>query len=269
MSVREACRAHGCSVTQFLVAVKALAEVEWSLTKSLEHESLYKPMLKHYAESTHVASASNIVDQRIRLGEYNSHKTSTCGSPGHSAEGFPLLISMDPIRKALKYDPLSLDSDKKIQRHVSKEIFWHGVVMNVKEYWQSEKIDLEAFIDRSIQCTATAKNFTAAVESFMVPALCTSSIGDIDQLKICQSYSPINSKTALGPRILVDGFMFAVRVPTPMKLAVSWQWNNRLTVRLISGAKYTSHTDMSAFNKIFKSWIVQTCCIPSLPFARL
>ncbi|KAE9386502.1 hypothetical protein BT96DRAFT_928144 [Gymnopus androsaceus JB14] len=261
MSVRGACRAHGYSVTQFLFAVKALTEVEWSLTKSLEHESLYKPMLKHYAESTHFPSVLNIVDQRIRLGEYNSHKTSTCGSPGVLTDGFPLLLAMDPIRKALKYDPLSLDSDKKIQRHVSKEIFWHGVVKNSKESWQSEKIDVEAFIAREIRRTATAKDFTATVDSFMMTGLFTSSIGDIDQMKICEAYSPINSKAALGPRILVDGFVFAVRVPTPMKMVIFWQWNNRLTIRPISGAKYTSHTEMSAFIEIFKAWIVQTCCI--------
>ncbi|KAE9391597.1 hypothetical protein BT96DRAFT_925204, partial [Gymnopus androsaceus JB14] len=266
MSVREACHIHGYNVTQFLVAVKALTEVEWSLTKSLEHENLYEPMLKHYAESTHFPSVLNMVSQRMRLGEYNSHKTSTCGSPGISTDGIPLLLSMDPIRKALKYDPLSLDSDKKIQRHINKEIFWHGVVKNAKESWQSEKIDIESFIAREIQRTATAKDLTAAVDSFMMPALLTSSIGDIDQLKACEAYSPINSKAALGPRILVDGFVFAIRVPTPLKMVGCWQWSNRLTVRVISGAKYTSHTEMNAFIEIFRSWIIQTCCIPSLHF---
>lgn len=68
--------------------------------------------------------------------KYAKHD-SAFGSPAVTVDGFPLMIDMALVRKAVKYDAIV----GKVERDATDEVFWNGVVGKFKELWKASDVN--------------------------------------------------------------------------------------------------------------------------------
>ncbi len=109
---------------------------------------------------------------------------------------------------------------------------------------------------REVERREASKEFNGA--SYMVPALLSTSLGELVALDIATRFS--ESIPSEDPeRILIEEFGIAIRTPTTLKTLLFWQWNNRLTIRVTTGAKWTTNDGIVAYNNIFERWINDVC----------
>ena len=101
--------------------------------------------------------------------------------------------------------------------------------------------------------------------AYMVPALMASSIGDIEQLGLLRDFSPsipptpTDSEPKGQERMLVEQVSYSVRCPTPVKMVLSWQWNERLLIRPQTASRWTSQNGLDRMGEILHSWIKAIC----------
>ncbi|KAF8875358.1 hypothetical protein CPB85DRAFT_1568284 [Mucidula mucida] len=246
LKLRKACRAHGYTVTQFLVALKAVTEVEWVMRFPQDDpEDQRLEAIRIYRESSIFPTAWNLVDQRYKLKDYTSH-SSEHSSPSFAADGCALVLSMDAMRAVVKFD----EATRKVE--TKPEHFWDTAVAESKKQWTSCDLSLNAYVTREVERREASKEFNGA--SYMVPALLSTSLGELEALDIATRFS--ESIPSEDPeRILIEEFGIAIRTPTTLKTLLFWQWNNRLTIRVTTGAKWTTNDGIVAYNNIFERWI--------------
>ncbi|KAI5124894.1 hypothetical protein M0805_007323 [Coniferiporia weirii] len=249
---RNACRAHNVTVTQAITALMAVAEVEWVLRFAQgETEEERKQAVETYEKATHIPSLWNVVDQRHKLKDY-ARFASTRGSSPIGVEGFPLMLDMAVIRQAVKYNKESGE----VQRDTSDAVFWNVVAKMCRDLWKSSDLDLSAYVQREMMCHAYSSMYEPT--SYMIPALMSSSVGDIEKLGLLTAFSPSVPSNATK-RILLEQVSVSVRCPTPTKMVLTWQWNGRLQIRPQTAARWTTDKGMQAMGEVMRSWIDATC----------
>ncbi|KAK7449276.1 hypothetical protein VKT23_013419 [Stygiomarasmius scandens] len=252
---REACRQRNLTVTQATTALMSLAELEWVMSFPMgETEEQKKAAIKGFKEATHVPSIWNIVDQRLKMGEYSSHEGEK-GSPTMAADGFPLMMDMHVLRKAIKYD----EATGQITRNPRDDVFWDSVVPMCRDAWKVNDMSWQGFLQREIGSQQMIPLFVG--EAYMIPSLLSSSIGDAELCGFLTHVSPLIRRQReakgeiLDKHLVMDQLSFSVRTPTPLKMILVWQWNGRMMLRLHSSAKWTSEEGMKKFGQIFSEWI--------------
>ncbi|KAH8113287.1 hypothetical protein DFH11DRAFT_1689464 [Phellopilus nigrolimitatus] len=249
---RDACRAHGVTVTQAITALTAVAEVEWSLSFTQgESAEEREETLETYKTASHIPIVWNVVDQRNKLKEYTRHDSAK-GSCPISAEGFPLMLDMVAIRQAVKYNK----DTNSVERDSSDAVFWDVVVKMAQDMWKTSDTDLPAYTEREMFCQAYSSMYDPT--AYMIPALMSSSVGDIEKLGLLTAFSPAVPSNEMA-RLVVEEVSLGVRCPTPSKMVLAWQWNNQITIRPQTAARWTSEAGMQAMCKVFRSWIDATC----------
>lgn len=115
---------------------------------------------------------------------------------------------------------------------------------------------LPAYMEREVMCQMYSTMFDAA--SYQIPALLNSSVGDLEALGLLTAFSPAVPSNK-SKRLLLEQVSISVRCPTPTKMVLAWQWNNRLLIRPQSAAKWTSEKGLQAQCAVMKSWIDAVC----------
>ncbi|KAF9256312.1 hypothetical protein L218DRAFT_1007489 [Marasmius fiardii PR-910] len=239
---------HGRTISQVVTAFSILAHAEVSLaTAAKAGPERFKVVSQSYKESEVYKIVSTFTNYRHKFPEpYNSLSSETPG-PLSTFDGMPLLLPMDPIRKFFTVDDAT--SSVSVNTDGLSDAFWDGLVDATAKSWKDHDISLHGFATREKGSQGIIHNFPKNL--LHVPALITSSIGDLGRLNIFDPYLPSQGNKTLT---VVDVFCGQrVRVPAIMNLF--WQYDGKLSCQWFTGGEWTSEDELKEVVDSFKRWI--------------
>ncbi|KAH8823438.1 hypothetical protein DL96DRAFT_1713848 [Flagelloscypha sp. PMI_526] len=245
--LHELSKAHGKTVTQVITALSILAHTEVALTAAAKAgEERFKLVAGSFNQATFYLIAWNFINHRHKFpGGFKSLSSET-PSPLCTADGVPLILPMDPIRKFFTIDEQKLT----VATSTESAAFWDGLVETTAGGWKSHDTSLQAYWDREAVAHQSIHTFQPQV--FHVPALIVSSVGDVDgRLDILSSYTPSKGNKTLTITEAITGIR--MRVPPLMNLL--WQFDGKLSCQWFTAGEYTTQDELDSVVEVFKKWI--------------
>ncbi|KAL0581971.1 hypothetical protein V5O48_000029 [Marasmius crinis-equi] len=250
-NLHSACKAHGRTVSQVVTAFSILAHAEVSLAKAAKAgPERFNTVSKSYKESDVYKIVFTFTNYRHKFPENYRTLSSETPGPLSTFDGMPLSLPMDPVRKFFTIDDAS--STASVRQNADKDLdsaFWDGLVEATANSWKEHDISLEGFATREESSQGIIHNFPKNI--LHVPALITSSIGDLGRLNIFDAYLPSKNN---GTLTVVDAICGQrMRVPAIMNLF--WQYDGKLSCQWFTGGEWTTEEELQQVVDAFRRWI--------------
>jgi len=239
------CKAHKSNVTPVVNSILVLADVEttlwWGRRQGKEKFNVVKQM---FETADLFPIPINAMDRRAAFRPEHYDLESPLGTPGVASEGYPTMHDMNVVRKSIR-----LSEDGQIQRDMSDETFWDGVVANAIEILEPGRPLSPTFRADQVRFAGVAvRELTSEVLASRV--LC-SSIGDIDKLHLLRRWKP--STAGAGSTLVIDRLIPSIRIPTPTLCCICHQYDGHLTLQLQGSSRHNSQEAWQYFGEVVES----------------
>jgi hypothetical protein len=241
------CKAHKSNVTPVVNSLLVLADVEttlwWGRRQGKEKFNVVKQMF----ETADVFPIPiNGMDRRAAFMPEHHDLESPLGTPGVASEGYPTRHDMNVVRKSIL-----LTEDGQIQRNMSDETFWDGVVANAIEILEPGRPISPTFRADQVRFAGLAvQELTGEVLASRV--LC-SSIGDIDKYGFLRRWRP--STATAESTLVIDRLILSIRISTPTICCICYQYDGHLTLQLQGSSQHNSQEAWQYFGEAVESRI--------------
>ncbi|KAF9258214.1 hypothetical protein L218DRAFT_813123, partial [Marasmius fiardii PR-910] len=164
---------------------------------------------------------------------YNVLLSETPG-PLASFDAFPLLFSMEPVRRFFKVNKDT--STASIDSVNLSDAFWNGL------------FSLQGYAARERKEQVTIHNLN--LDIVHIPNLAVSSIGDFGRLNLLNDYLPSKKNATLTVTDLVHG----QRMRIPMILHASWTFDGKFNSHWFTGGEWMTEEEFQLIVESFKKW---------------
>ncbi|KAK0196183.1 hypothetical protein F5146DRAFT_319228 [Armillaria mellea] len=246
---RQVCRAHGVTVTDLMLALLALAEIESTLQIALKSDNgeLTAKNIGAYEQASHFLFGFYFINHRHKLpGEY---ATLEDGALLFGCEGTSLLFDMATMRKAILFDK----ETGTIQRTATDEVLWDGIIKMSNSVAKSTPSDWTAVFQREVDRQFALDEGLHDDTAFHMRVPMMSSIGDYHAMDILNPFVPETG--ALAKELAILGQCHTIRVTHPLIVPICWQYAGRINFSWSSGRKWLSQENMDLYAGIFKEWL--------------
>ncbi|KAK7051060.1 hypothetical protein VNI00_005172 [Paramarasmius palmivorus] len=241
-------KAHGRTISQVVTALSILAHAEISLAAAAKAgPERFNVVSKSFKESEVYKIAFTFTNYRHQFPDpYKSLSSETPG-PLSTFDGMPLFLPMAPIRKFFTVDDAA--STASANSADLTAAFWDELVEATAKSWKEYDLSLQGFATREEASQGIIHNFDKNI--LHVPALVTSSIGDLGRLHIFDEYQPSRGNKTLTVIDAICGQR--MRVPAIMNLF--WQYDGKLSCQWFTGGEWTTEKELQEVVEAFRRWI--------------
>ncbi|KII84544.1 hypothetical protein PLICRDRAFT_57529 [Plicaturopsis crispa FD-325 SS-3] len=222
---------NGRTVTQVVTALTMLAHAEASLKIAGEAgEERYNEVTKALAASSHYLVVWYLINHRHKFpGGYHSYK-SEVGAPLCSADGSPLFIPIDSVKKLLKLDAAKHTATLEIDN----DSFWKDAVKDAVAGINGADTSLEGYAAREVGGQDTLRVFDPAAMN--LPTIVISSIGDLGRLNLLTPYLPSKERKTLTVTDVACG----IRMRTWPIMNILYEYNGQLRNHFFTASEFTT-----------------------------